>query len=281
MKYLFAPTLVLISILCSAALAQPATGSSPAAAANPTGQQQSAPSKEQRGTRSNNEISSTSSVVQPNNWNCSLHAARFDIWRLEVAVTTLSTYRLQPCPASRMEKVNAASAAAQLRTVANFSTIVKGGSHQQIMDINLTPVSSEYVWVGDLKFSVLGSTRISLRQLFQTTKLSDTKNLAGANYVAFRFSGNTHYIWNTGSLVHRLVSPKGETYLMTDFTQEVEPSLTRDNLSNLDTMLRLPPGWKFENYFLGRTIVVRAGVDNNNSVEVLFDDMNNSYVLYQ
>ena len=281
MKFLFAPILVLISVLCSTALAQPAAGSSPAAAPNLAGQQQSAPSNEQQGTRSKNEFASTPSAVQPDNWSCSLHAARFDIWRLEVVVTTLSTYRLQNCPARRMEKVNAASAAAQLRTVANFSTIVKGGSHQQIMDINLTPVSSEYVWVGDLKFSVMGTTRISLKKLFQTTKLSDTKNLAGANYTAFKFSGDTHYIWNTGSLVHRLVSPKGETYLMTDFTQEVEPSLRRDNLSNLDTMLRLPPGWKFENYFLGRTIVVRAGVDNDNSVEVLFDDMNNSYVLYQ
>jgi hypothetical protein len=180
-----------------------------------------------------------------------------------------------------MDRVTLASAAAQLRAVSSFSTIVKGGPHQQIMDINLTPVSSEYVWVSDLKFSVAGTTRISLKQLFNTTKLKNTKNLAGASYVSFKLYGDTHYIWNTGSLVHRLVSPKGETFIMTGYTQQVQPILTRSNLSTLDTMLRLPPGWKFENYFLDRNVVVRAGVDNDNSVEVLFDDLNNNYVLYE
>jgi hypothetical protein len=68
---------------------------------------------------------------------------------------------------------------------------------------------------------------------------------------------------------------------MVGYTQEVQPSLTRENLSNLDTMLRLPPGWRFENYFLDRNIVVRAGIDNDNSVETIFDDLNNNYVLYE
>jgi len=278
MNYLFAPILVLASILCSVALAQPATGSAPAAAPNPTNTQQAESPKQTQGTRQKFEYSS---VVQPDNWNCSLHAAHFNIWQLEVMVTTLSTYRLQNCPAARFDKLTTASAVAQLRAVASFTTIVKGGSHQQIMDINLTPVSTEYVWVSDLKFSVIGTARISLMQLFKTTKLKNTKNLASANYTSFKLFGSTHYIWNTGSLVHRLVSPAGLTYLMTGFTQEVQPSLTRNTLSNLDTMLRLPPGWKFENYFLDRTIVVRSGVENDNSVNVLFDDLNNTYVQYE
>jgi hypothetical protein len=278
MKWLFAPTLVLISVLCSAALAQSGAGPAPAETPNPPSSQQTSPSKQPRGGDSHNIFASQ---VQPDNWNCSLHAATFDIWRLEVKVTSLSTYRLQNCPATRMDRVTLASAAAQLRAVSSFSTIVKGGPHQQIMDINLTPVSSEYVWVSDLKFSVAGTTRISLKQLFNTTKLKNTKNLAGASYVSFKLYGDTHYIWNTGSLVHRLVSPKGETFIMTGYTQQVQPILTRSNLSTLDTMLRLPPGWKFENYFLDRNVVVRAGVDNDNSVEVLFDDLNNNYVLYE
>ncbi len=277
MKCFFAPILVLLSILSSAALAQPATGPAPAATPNPPSTQETSPPRMPQVKAAHN---SYASAVQPDNWNCSLNAAYFDFWRLEVRVTTLSTYRLQNCPASRIERVTVASATAQLRSVAKFTTVAKGGAHQQIMDINLTPVSSEYVWVSDLKFSVIGTARISLKQLFQTTKLTQTKNLAGASYVGFRLYGDTHYIWNTGSLAHRLVSPKGETYIMTSYTQEVQPLLTRTNLSNLDTMLRLPPGWKFENYFLDRNVVVRAGADNANSVEVLFDDLNNNYVLY-
>ncbi len=278
MKYLFAPILVLISVLCSPALAQPATSSAPATTPNPPSTLQASPSKLSQGK---DVLDSYSTKVQPDNWVCSLNAAYFDFWRLEIRVTSLSTFRLQNCPASRMARVTTASASAQLRTVHSFSGIVKGGSHQQIMDINLTPVSSAYFWVSDLKFSIAGTTRISLMQFFKTTRLTETKNLAGANYTPFKMYGDTHYIWNTGTLVHRLVSPKGETYIMVGYTQEVQPSLTRDNLSNLDTMLRLPPGWRFENYFLDRNVVVRAGVINDNSVEILFDDLNNNYVLYE
>lgn len=276
MSYRFVPILVLTSILCSVAFAQPATGLT--ATPQQANTQQAAAQNQPQTTSKTPDYSS---VVQPDNWVCSLNAAHFDFWRFQVVVTTLSTYRLQNCPSSRMNRVTAASAAAQLRTVASFETIIKGGSHQQIMDINLTPVSTDYVWVSDLKFSVMGTARISLAQLFKTTRLSNTRNLVSANYIPFKLFSETHYIWNTGSLVHRLVSPTGEVYLMTAFTQEVEPSLTRDNLSKLHTMLGLPPGWKFENYFLDRTVVVRAGVDNDNSVQVLFDDLNNLYVQYE
>ena len=277
MKRLLAPALLVMSVLCSVAFAQPANNPGTSAPAPAQMTQQAPPSQPRP---DNNLPARPDSAVKLDNWNCTLLAAEYDLWRFEVRVTTLSTYRLQNCPASSMDKITSASAAAQLRTVSSFTTIIKGGAHQQIMDINLTPISSEYFWVSNLRFSVLGQARISLKQLFDTTRLKNTKNLAGASYVPFRLYGETHYIWNTGSLVHRLVSPKGDTYLMTSFTQEVQPALTRDKLSSLDTLLRLPPGWKFENYFLDRTIVVRAGVENNNSVEVLFDDLNNNYVQY-
>jgi len=278
MKCVFAPILVLTSVLCSVALAQPVANPKPTATVVPSNTQQAASSTQ---TQVSISQSNSASVVQPDNWQCVLHAAHFNIWRLEVTITTLSTYRLQNCPASSMDRITSASVAAQLRTVASFSTIVKGGSHQQVMDINLTPVSSEYFWVSDLKFAVANTAQVSLKQLIQTTKFKSTKNLAAANYIPFKMHGEMHYIWNTGTLAHRLVSPQGETYIMTNYTQEVQPILTRDTLSNLDTMLRLPPGWKFENYFLDRNIVVRSGVANDNTVEMIFDDLNNNYVLYE
>jgi hypothetical protein len=149
------------------------------------------------------------------------------------------------------------------------------------MDINLTPVSNEYYWVSDLKFSVISTIRIGIGQLYTMTKLTSPRNLTGKSYVPFKAQGEAHYIWNTGTLVHRLVSPEGDTYIMTGYTREVQPDLTRSNLSQLDTMLRLPAGWTFENYFLDKTVVVRSGADNNNTLVVLFDDLNNNYVQYE
>ena len=153
MKCFFASALLLINVLCTAAIAQPANNAAPAAPPQAQITPPAAPSQQPQGTSAG---AGPTSAVKLNTWNCSLTAAEFNFWRFEVVVTMLSTYRLQNCPASSMDKITAASAAAQLRTVSSFSTIVKGGSHQQIMDINLTPVSTEYFWVSDLKFSVVG-----------------------------------------------------------------------------------------------------------------------------
>ena len=67
---------------------------------------------------------------------------------------------------------------------------------------------------------------------------------------------------------------------MYSYTKEVQPSLNRENLSNIDQLLRMPAGWTYENYFLDKTVVVRAGVENDNTVTVVFDDLNNYYALY-
>jgi hypothetical protein len=209
-----------------------------------------------------------------------LFAARPDWWSLEIVITTFSTYQLQNCSPDRMNNITVASAAAQLKPYKDYYLVLKGGAHQLLMDINLTPVVNEYYWVGDLKFSVLSQSRIGLLQLYRTTKLKSTKNLAGASYVPFKILGDQHYIWNAGTLVHRLVSPDGNPYIMYSYTREVQPSLTRENLSNIDQLLRLPDGWTYENYFLDKTVVVRAGLENDNSVTVIFDDLNNYYVRY-
>ena len=210
-----------------------------------------------------------------------MFATRYDWWKFEIVISTLSTYRLQQCDPNGMDKVTVASAAAQLKPVATFDTVLKGGAVQQLMDINLTPVINEYYWVSNLKFSPQGESRISLKQLYQTTKLKSTRNLAGASYVPFKIRGDSHYIWNAGTLVHRLVAPNGTTYIMYSYTRTVQPSLTRENLSNIDQLLRMPAGWTYENYFLDKTVVVRAGVENDNSVNVIFDDLNNYYVQYE
>jgi len=296
MKFFLVPALVM-SLWYSGALAQPAASTPPAApntappaettAATPQPPAPAASTREQRtqeamAARANKGAEDDpASVVKKDNWVCNLVATRFNIWQLELLLTTLSTYKVDSCSPESMNALTTASAFAQLRAVPGFSTIMKGGASRQIMDINLTPISSEYYWVSNLKFSQLSTSRIKLSQLYQTTKLGSTKNLAGASYVPFKLVGETHYIWNSGSLIHRLVSPEGNAYIMYSYTRDVQPSLSRETLSDLNSMLRLPPGWTFENYFLDKNVVVRAGLENQNSITVIFDDLNNNYVLYE
>ena len=297
MKRFFAPVLraLLLSAWCSISFGQATQNAAPAGQqAQPNAQQTQSAGQPPKGAlgppqgapqvKSDKdpigESVSTLSVVKPDNWQCVLYATYFNIWRLEVVITPLSTYHLQNCSPTGMDKLTVASATAQLRTVAAFDTIIKGGAHQQIMSVNLTPLSNEYYLVSNLKFAPLGTSRISLKTLISATKLTGISNLTGSNYRPFPLEGRFYYIWNIGTLVHRLVSPEGDTYLMSSYTKEVSPTLTRASLINLGTQLDLPPGWTFESYFLDKTITVRAGPTNNNTIITLFDDLHNNYVKY-
>lgn len=296
MKRFFAPVLraLLLSAWCSISFGQATQNAAPAGQPAPAGQQaqtnvqqtqsagqppQGAPQEKLAKDPIADSVN-TLSVVKPDNWQCLLYATYFNIWRLEVVITPLSTFHLQNCSPTGMDKLTVASATAQLRTVSAFDSIVKGGAHQQIMSVNLTPLSNEYYLVSNLKFAPLGTSRISLKTLISATKLTGIANLTGSSYRSFPLEGRFYYIWNIGTLVHRLVTPEGDTYLMSSFTKEVAPTLTRDSLINLGTQLDLPPGWTFESYFLDKTITVRAGPLNNNTITTLFDDLHNNYVKY-
>lgn len=301
MKRFFASVLhvLLLAVWCpisfgqstqnAAPSAQQAPGAPPAAKpdappSQPPGNSQTSPGNAQPSTGPMASVSSgtfeASALVQPGNWQCLLYATHFNIWRLEIVVTTLSTYRLQSCSPQGMNKISVAAAVAQLRTVSKFDTLLKGGAHQQIMTVNLTPINSEYYYVSNLKFSPIGNVRVDLKTLLTTTKLTGVANLMGANYRPFSIEGRQYYIWNIGTLAHRLVSPEGDKYLMMTFTTEVAPTLSRDMLSELGPMLNMPEGWAYESYFLDKTITIRSGPDNNNSIISLFDDLQNVYVKY-
>jgi hypothetical protein len=284
-----------LALLCSVSFGQSPQNTAPNGQQSQNNQPQpqaNAPTKESAGPSSNVNPQAKSpsspaaqtnaaSLVKPDNWQCLLYATYFNIWRLEIVVTSLSTYRLQNCSTDGMDKLTVASAEAQLRTVAKFDKLLKGGAHQQVMNVNLTPIDSEYYTVSNLKFSPIATVRIDLETLFATTRLTGVSNLLAANYRPFVVQGKMYYIWNIGTLVHRLVSPDGDTYLMSSFTTEVAPTLTRDRLVYLGDMLNLPEGWEFESYFLDKTITIRAGPDNNNSIVQLFDDLHNNYVKYR
>lgn len=280
MRSLLATTLICLSLLCSQALAQPATVSAPAPTASPAiGPSQSPQNAQQAPSASVAQTAEIASAVKLDNWVCGLYATRFDWWRLELVVTNLSTYQLQTCSPDAMNNITAASAYAQLKAL-NFDNVLRGSAHQMLMDINLTPVVSEYYWVGNLKFGVLTQMKLNLWQIYQTTKLGGSKSLAGASYTPFKVRGNQHFIWSAGTLVHRLVAPDGTAYMMSSYTRDVQPSLNRERLSNIDQLLRMPPGWIYENFFLDKHVVVRAGLETGNTVNTIFDDLSNMYVQY-
>jgi len=148
------------------------------------------------------------------------------------------------------------------------------------MDVNLSPVSNPFFSIGNLRLSKVGEVKIDLISAIKK-KTWDIANVVNVTYSPFVLQSKIHYIWNIGTLIHRLVAPNGDTYIMYAYTNEVATDLRRETLIDLGGQLRLPEGWRYENVLLNKTITVRPTPFNDFGSDVLFDELNNFYVKYQ
>jgi hypothetical protein len=164
--------------------------------------------------------------------------------------------------------------------VSGSTKTFRGGAHAYTMDVNLSPVSNPFFYIGNLKFSKVGEVKISLLSAIQK-KTWNIGNVVNMTYNPFELNSQIHFIWNIGTLIHRLVAPNGDTYIMYAYTNEVAKDLKRDNLIDLGGQLRLPDGWRYENVLLNKTITVRPTPLNSFASGVIFDELNNFYVKYQ
>ena len=212
---------------------------------------------------------------------CSIFISHFDLLSLSFVLTAYSTFKVEPsCNEDYYYGLTMASITAQSRIVSGSTKTFRGGAHAYTMDVNLSPVSNPFFSIGNLKFSKVGEVKIGLISAFKK-KTWDIANVVKVNYSPFILQSKIHYIWNIGTLIHRLVAPNGDTYIMYAFTNEVATELKRETLIDLGGQLRLPEGWRYENVLLNKTITVRPTPFNDFGSDVLFDELNNFYVKYQ
>ncbi len=78
-----------------------------------------------------------------------------------------------------------------------------------------------------------------------------------------------------GSEVYLLDDPKGQTWVMVSIHRDM-PDQTIDKLKSLDSVVKLPPGWKFRTAMLSKELVLepKAGFAG-----VIQDDKGNLYHL--
>lgn len=74
---------------------------------------------------------------------------------------------------------------------------------------------------------------------------------------------NLNWGWHAGKPVYLLRDPGGATWVLQEYTKDVDPSLTADNLDQLGSKYKqLPEGWTFETKILGEQLSLdtsRAG----------------------
>lgn len=212
---------------------------------------------------------------------CTVFISKFELMSLSFVLTAYSTYKIEPsCNEDYFYGLTKASITAQSRVVSGSTTTFRGGAHSYTMDVNLSPVSNPFFYIGNLKFSKVGQVKIGLLSTIRK-KTWNIGNVVNMTYSPFDLQSQVHYIWNIGTLIHRLVSPSGDTYIMYAYTNEVAKDLNRDNLIDLGGQLRLPDGWRYENVLLNKTITVRPTAFDDYTSEILFDELNNFYIQYQ
>jgi len=213
-------------------------------------------------------------------FTCTFYKSRFDLFSLSFVLSIYSTYKVeQSCDATYFYDITLASMDAQSNTFTRSLLTLKGSAHGYTMDVNLSPVTEEYFYVGRLRFSKTGQVRLGVVDAIKK-KAWKIANVVNSSYTTFFLESKLHYIWNIGTLAHKLIAPNGDKYIMYTFTNEIATDLTRDNLVGLGSRLKLPEGWSYQNTLLSKTVTVYPTPLDNFRSAVIFDEFNNFYVKY-
>jgi hypothetical protein len=178
--------------------------------------------------------------------------------RAHVYTATLGEGPLVP---GSIEKIDAKKLAEELGVVACILNIGRNWTMDE-MDIHLGEVVDfqgvKMAWAGDMS-----ADEIML-------------HFSGP-YIIGKILRNTDWIYKAGKKVYLLREPGGLVWVMQEYTKEVDPSLTIDNLDQVGSKLKnLPEGWKFETVVLKKDLTLdtrRTGM----WASIIRDELGNTY----
>jgi hypothetical protein len=104
-----------------------------------------------------------------------------------------------------------------------------------------------------------------------------TAQMAEGPYAIGKILRNTEWIYKAGTKVQLLREPGGIVWVMQEYTNDVDPTLTIDNLDTVGSKLKnLPPGWTFETKVLTKDLSLdtrRTGL----WASIVRDELGNTY----
>lgn len=208
---------------------------------------------------------------------CQIYTSRFNFWRMSSEVIKFSTFKLGPCSSDGFAKLSIASVIAQLKTISHANEAYKNGPSYFTMDANLSPLNREYVYIGPIKFFAQSITNISFIDLLFNPSIS-RRGIPTAYFVPFTVHEDIYYIWNKGTTVYELIPADGKgVYVMTSYSNMVDPSLDKTNIVDRVGELNLPPGWRFRQRVLDAPLIVRTVLGKDFAHQIIFDQLQNFY----
>jgi hypothetical protein len=198
-----------------------------------------------------------------------LHNARYcevlviqreDLYKLNASV--YSTIHLNNCPEDLWSKMDIAAIKKQF----DASAVKLNGPRYFMMDglvANNKTVNTPVITIGGIQFQKRAEINTNIWDGALGNKL----------YAPTTVQRYTIWIYNPGTTIYELISPKGEVYVMQSYAQIVDTNLQVTDLPNLGQRLKLPVGWKFQTRTLTQALELKA----NGVAYVLQDDLRNSY----
>lgn len=100
--------------------------------------------------------------------------------------------------------------------------------------------------------------------------------MTGNFYQAHQIKRDTNWLYKKGKPVYLLRAPEGKTWVLQVYGQQVDPTLSMENMDQLGSKLNLPAGWKFDVKVLDKDLAIeprRAG----GIAHIMRDNLTNTY----
>lgn len=94
-----------------------------------------------------------------------------------------------------------------------------------------------------------------------------------AYYYELDLKRSTVYTYKAGTTSYELTSPEGNVYVMTSYSQLIDPQLTLGDLAGLGDRLKLPQGWTYQ----ARILEEDYQPVTDGLAHALIDDLGNAY----
>jgi haloalkane dehalogenase len=172
-----------------------------------------------------------------------------------------NTLGLNDCPAEEWKALNPDA----IKKAFKARAVVMNGPRYFLMDQAALQNPGAVVSVDGLQLRLLATIRLPVGSLIGGNRRKP--------YTEHTIERTTYYLFAGGRLVHELIAPHGQVYIMQSYAQIVDPTQTEASLETLASRLQLPQGWHYRVRRLDQDYVVHT----TGEAHVIQDDFQNTY----
>lgn len=185
----------------------------------------------------------------------------------------------ESCDVDAFNAMSIASAGAQVAPANQSFHTNKTGPYYSTATKDLTVSDKGFTFIGSQRFAETLSLRIGWIDIFRNPGfLLGSSVIRRAQYFPLEAKQDLNSFWSPGEPAYVLISPYGDTYIMTHYSVKLLPGLNRYNLLSLNKLLILPPEWKFVKANIVKPIWLTQGPEQGYTQIMTYDNLGNIYV---